>query len=198
MLVFFIILGIIMLLGLVVYFSTIRVEVDTLKINNKEKIQIEDFNLKIYLAFLNKVKWLKIKMNKEKFEKINKGNIDKLLQKAKKIKIIKDFVESNILKKGKLLSNAIKETRVCIENLNLEAKIGLENVIILSYIVAVLDMIIGINLAQKAKDLKQEKYQYIITPYQAKKFYLILSLECIISVKISNILKHIIKKQKEK
>ena len=198
MLVFFIILGIIMLLGLVVYFSTIRVEVDTLKINNKEKIQIEDFNLKIYLAFLNKVKWLKIKMNKEKFEKINKGNIDKLLQKAKKIKIIKDFVESNILKKGKLLSNAIKETRVCIENLNLEAKIGLENVIILSYMVAVLDMIIGINLAQKAKDLKQEKYQYIITPYQTKKFYLILSLECIISVKISNILKHIIKKQKEK
>ena len=60
MLVFFIILSIIITITVMVYFSTIKVEIDTLEIDNLQKIKINDFNIKVYLVLFNKIKWFKI------------------------------------------------------------------------------------------------------------------------------------------
>lgn len=196
MLVFFIILSIIIILNILIYFSTIKLEIDTLEINNLEKIKINDFNIKIYLEFLSKIKWFKFSISKEKIEKIKKTNLNKLLEKILNLQIIKKLKDVRFIKKEKIIVKAIKEARITVERLNLNAEIGLENMLILCYLVAILDIIIGISLAKKASSMKEEEYNYIIKPIKTKKLYLKISVNTIINIKISNIIKNIIKYKK--
>ena len=69
---------------------------------------------------------------------------------------------------------------------------------ILSAIVALLDIIISIELAKNANNTSISNYNYIITPKQTSKFYLKLSINCIIALKIANIINIIIKKRGNK
>lgn len=70
MLVFFIILGIIVLSNLIIYFSQIKIEIETIKIDNTSKPIINDFMLNIYLCLRQKYKMVE---NRSKYGK-NKEN----------------------------------------------------------------------------------------------------------------------------
>lgn len=195
MLVFFIILSIIITITVMVYFSTIKVEIDTLEIDNLQKIKINDFNIKVYLVLFNKIKWFKISINKEKIEKIKKVNLNKLVEKILNLEIFKELKNANLIQKEGIIAKALKKSKINIERLNLKAEIGLDNTIVLSYLVAILDIVLGITLARRASSIKEEKYKYVIRPIQMKKFYLSISLNSIICVRISNIIKIIIRKK---
>lgn len=195
MLVFFIILSIIITITVMVYFSTIKVEIDTLEIDNLQKIKINDFNIKVYLVLFNKIKWFKISFNKEKIEKIKKVNLNKLVEKILNLEIFKELKNANFIQKEGIIAKALKKSKINIERLNLKAEIGLDNTIVLSYLVAILDIVLGITLARRASSIKEEKYKYVIRPIQMKKFYLSISLNSIICVRISNIIKIIIRKK---
>ncbi len=195
MLVFFIILSIIITITVMVYFSTIKVEIDTLEIDNLQKIKINDFNIKVYLVLFNKIKWFKISINKEKIEKIKKVNLNKLVEKILNLEIFKELKNANFIQKEGIIAKALKKSKINIERLNLKAEIGLDNTIVLSYLVAILDIVLGITLARRASSIKEEKYKYVIRPIQMKKFYLSISLNSIICVRISNIIKIIIRKK---
>lgn len=195
MLVFFIILSIIITITVMVYFSTIKVEIDTLEIDNLQKIKINDFNIKVYLVLFNKIKWFKISINKEKIEKIKKVNLNKLIEKILNLEIFKELKNANLIQKEGIIAKALKKSKINIERLNLKAEVGLDNTIVLSYLVAILDIVLGITLARRASSIKEEKYKYVIRPIQMKKFYLSISLNSIICVRISNIIKIIIRKK---
>lgn len=198
MLVFFIILSIIITITVMVYFSTIKVEIDTLEIDNLQKIKINDFNIKVYLVLFNKIKWFKISINKEKIEKIKKVkkvNLNKLIEKILNLEIFKELKNANFIQKEGIIAKALKKSKINIERLNLKAEVGLDNTIVLSYLVAILDIVLGITLARRASSIKEEKYKYVIRPIQMKKFYLSISLNSIICVRISNIIKIIIRKK---
>lgn len=195
MLVFFIILSIIITITVMVYFSTIKVEIDTLEIDNLQKIKINDFNIKVYLVLFNKIKWFKISINKEKIEKIKKVNLNKLVEKILNLEIFKELKNANFIQKEGIIAKALKKSKINIERLNLKAEIGLDNTIVLFYLVAILDIVLGITLARRASSIKEEKYKYVIRPIQMKKFYLSISLNSIICVRISNIIKIIIRKK---
>lgn len=195
MLVFFIILSIIITITVMVYFSTIKVEIDTLEIDNLQKIKINDFNIKVYLVLFNKIKWFKININKEKIEKIKKVNLNKLVEKILNLEIFKELKNANFIQKEGIIAKALKKSKINIERLNLKAEVGLDNIIVLSYLVAILDIVLGITLARRASSIKEEKYKYVIRPIQMKKFYLSISLNSIICVRISNIIKIIIRKK---
>lgn len=195
MLVFFIILSIIITITVMVYFSTIKVEIDTLEIDNLQKIKINDFNIKVYLVLFNKIKWFKISINKEKIEKIKKVNLNKLVEKILNLEIFKELKNANLIQKEGIIAKALKKSKINIERLNLKAEVGLDNTIVLSYLVAILDIVLGITLARRASSIKEEKYKYVIRPIQMKKFYLSISLNSIICVRISNIIKIIIRKK---
>ena len=195
MLVFFIILSIIITITVMVYFSTIKVEIDTLEIDNLQKIKINDFNIKVYLVLFNKIKWFKISINKEKIEKIKKVNLNKLVEKILNLEIFKELKNANFIQKEGIIAKALKKSKINIERLNLKAEVGLDNTIVLSYLVAILDIVLGITLARRASSIKEEKYKYVIRPIQMKKFYLSISLNSIICVRISNIIKIIIRKK---
>lgn len=189
MLVFFIILIVVILLSLIICFSNMKIEIDTLKIDNKEGLRINDFNIKYYLVLFNKLKWLKIAVNKEKMYGNKKTNIERLLRKILNLKIFSNLKEANIIKRRGIIDNIIKKSKVQLEKVDLKAEIGIDNIIILSFLVALLDIIIGINLAKQANNIKEDKYKYVITPYQTNKFYLNISLRCIIGVRITNVIK---------
>ena len=195
MLVFFIILSIIITITVMVYFSTIKVEIDTLEIDNLQKIKINDFNIKVYLVLFNKIKWFKISINKEKIEKIKKVNLNILVEKILNLEIFKELKNANFIQKEGIIAKALKKSKINIERLNLKAEVGLDNTIVLSYLVAILDIVLGITLARRASSIKEEKYKYVIRPIQMKKFYLSISLNSIICVRISNIIKIIIRKK---
>lgn len=195
MLVFFIILSIIITITVMVYFSTIKVEIDTLEIDNLQKIKINDFNIKVYIVLFNKIKWFKISINKEKIEKIKKVNLNKLVEKILNLEIFKELKNANLIQKEGIIAKALKKSKINIERLNLKAEVGLDNTIVLSYLVAILDIVLGITLARRASSIKEEKYKYVIRPIQMKKFYLSISLNSIICVRISNIIKIIIRKK---
>ena len=184
MLVFFVILGIIIGINLILYLSTIKVELNILKKEHEgEKNNIE---LKIYFVFLNKIKWLQIKFDKNKLKNIKKPETFKFI-----IKILRNK-NRNLLPNGNDFIKLINKSKAKFEKFNLEAEIGIENVIVLSYLVAIIDILISINLLKKAKDTRKEQYKYVITPYRTEKFYLNLTLNCVICIKISNIVKSII------
>lgn len=191
MLVFFIILSIIIAITIVVYFSTIKLEIDTLELDNLQKIKINDFNIKVYLELFNKIKWFKISINKEKIEKIKKVNLNKLVEKILNLEIFKELKNANFIQKEGIIAKALKKSGIKIERFNLKAEIGLENIIVLSYLVAILNIAIGIWLAKEANSIQGEKYKYIIKPINVKRFYLNVSVNSILFVKISNIIKNL-------
>lgn len=197
MLVFFIILTILILLSLMIYLSSIRIEIDTIKIDNKKGLRINDFKIKVCIVLFNKIKWIKLRLDKEKIDKNKKTNIKKLLIKKLNLKIVEDLKNSNIIERKGIVSNAIKVSKTQLERLCLKAEIGIDNVILLSYIVAILDILIGINLARQVKHFKRENYKYVIKPLQTEKIYLKISINCIISLKIANIINMIIMNRSE-
>ena len=185
MLVFFIILIILILISLLIYLSGIEIQIDNIEIERKRKIHINDLKINIYFMLFNKFKIIKIGIDKEKIEKIN---FNKIKDKIK---------EKNIKPNKKMITNGIKALNVKTESLNIKAKIGLSNAVYMAYLVAVINIALSIILARISKGSKKENYNYVIKPLQTDKFYLKLSINCIIRIKIANIINMSIKKRSE-
>ena len=185
MLVFFIILITLILIILLIYLSGIKIQVEEIEIERRNKIKINDFKINIYFMLFNKIKIIKIGINKEKIEKVN---FSKLSEKIK---------EKNIKPDSKVMMKGLKELNIKTESLNIKAKFGLSNAVIMAYLVAIINIVLSILFAKLANGYKNENYNYVIKPLQTEKFYLKLSINCIISIKIANIISMIIKNRSE-
>lgn len=197
MLVFFLILGFLLTISLILFFSSIRLELEKIKIDTTKKSVINDYKINIYLAFLNKIKYFKISIYKEKIDKMKNFKINKIKEKVTNLKVFKSLKEKGLIQNTGTISKAIKKTHIRIEKLDLNASIGIENIIILSYLVATIDILISLLLARRTtNNLKlndiSEKYNYTIVPEHTKKFYLKTNINAEFSLKISNIVKNIL------
>ncbi len=195
MLVFFFIISLVFILNVILYFSSIRFEVKTFKIDTINKPKITDYKIVIYLAFLNKIKYLKIDIYKEKIDRINDLKLNKIKERILNLKIIKKMKGNNLINATIKLSKAIRNTNIQLEKIDIKAAIGYSNIVILSNLVAAIDIIISILLARKQRDKSfkinsiQEKYKYVITPKQTNNIYIKTNINVIFSLKISNIVK---------
>lgn len=133
----------------------------------------------------NKIKLIKIGIDKEKIEKIN---FKKLSDKIK---------EKNIKPDRKIMMKGLKELDIKTESLNIKAKLGLNDAVFLVYLVAIINIVLSILFVKLANEYKNENYNYVIKPLQTEKFYLKISINCIIGVKIANIINMIIKNRSE-
>ena len=73
----------------------------------------------------------------------------------------------------------------------------LNNAVIMAYLVAIINIVLSIIFARISNGNKKENYNYVIKPLQTDKFYLKISINCIISLKIANIINMIIKNRSE-
>ena len=198
MLVFFYILIIIFVLNLIIYFSSIVLEIEKFKIDTTRKPIIDEYKINIYLTFLNKIKYLKIGISKEKIDKLKNLDLNKIKEKMMKSKVFRKFKEKGLAKKTNEISNVIKKINIKLEKLDIKADIGYSNMAILSYFVAIIDIAVSIFLGKKiGKNLKSQyyshnnkkQYKYLITPKQTSNLYINANINVIISLKISNIIK---------
>ncbi|MGN1310818.1 MAG: hypothetical protein ACI4VP_03815 [Clostridia bacterium] len=191
MLVFFIV---IILICLIIYFSKIAIEIEELKINTRKKINNFDYTIKLYLVLGKKIRLLRLKIDKEKIRKLKRSKLLKKIEKSKKIENLKN---NSFKQNNRMLLDIIKNIKIKLEKLQIKATIGLNNVIVLSYLVAILDIIFSVLLSKYSLNLQKNNYNYEINPTQTNKSYLKISINCIITIKIANIINMIIKKRSE-
>lgn len=191
MILVFIFLGIlifILLLLSLILFSTIKIEIEDLKLANMPVKQKVEYKIKIALYLAGYIKWLGISFDKEKVKKM----LAKIpVQKIDLKKVEQDFKIQDL--------KVLEKLKPKLSKLNLKLSIGLENPIITSFIVAVIASGVSIVLPHIVKQVSHQKYEYTISPiYQNKNLYKI-GLNCIIELKmvhIINVIYILIKKGK--
>ena len=175
---FFYILIILAILVVILLFSNLKVEIKNLNLsteNLKENLIADTYKISIILYVLKLIPIIKIDITKDKLAKL------RIKEKIKKVNIKRfkfEKIDKEQIKK-------INRFRPKIKYINLFINIGLEDVVITSYLVALLSSILGIMLKDTLKKFKDNKF--IIHPVYNKNL-LKLKLNCIIEMKMIHII----------
>lgn len=177
----------------VVIFSTIRIQFNNFtmsNINDDKNILSRNYKIIASVHLFNKIKWLSIKLNDKKIKKIyNKMNLEKMDLKT----LQNDFKIKNL--------EYLKKLNLKISYLHLKFKIGTEDVVATSFVVAIISSIIGILLPHVVKKYEKDKYYYKIIPLYINKNVYEIKFDCIIEIKnvhIINIIYVFIKKRRDR
>lgn len=168
---FFIILIIILILAIAITTIPIKVHIERLEVINQS---IEDIELGISFG------WLKIKLEKDKIQRIlNNNKIEALIERIKK------RIKNDYKIKPKIAVKDIKNflRKIEINKLKLNAVIGTTDIFITTFLVTITSIIIPFLIIKNA-----ENPEYEITPRYIEENYLKLSIKCIISVKLVHII----------
>lgn len=184
------ILGIMLLSIVLIAFSSIKLNIKKAKISNfengirKKKVE-KEFLVYIELHLFGKIKIARIRLKEELLGKIKQQAEKEDI--SKDMKKLKEFNVKEILKKLKIE----------VEVLNLEAQIGIEDVILTSSAVTIMSAILGILL----RNINHDNLYYNIMPVYQFGNIINTHFNCLISVKIIHIIQVgyiILKKQKTK
>lgn len=173
---FLIILINIMLITIFFIFSTVRIELNQVRFSNITEND-KKYIIKMSLYLFNKIKWISLKLNNDKLKNISK----KLhLEKVDLKKIERDFKISDL--------KEIANIKPKVSYLELEMKIGIEDVILTSYIIPTICTILAIVLPYIVIKDKEKYIKYYVLPiYNCKNEYDIKA-DIILEIKIINIL----------
>ncbi len=176
---FLILVSIVILSGLLLRFSSVRINIKELEIINTK---IKKFKVKISLNLFNKIQWLKLTIDQNRLKKLKDNNKLEILNKILRTKILKDY--ENI---GKILTKNWKKiigeaSKVRIEKLNLNAFIGTESADTTAIATSIASIGVPIIFGRKA-----ERLSYKIKPIYEDKNYIFLSINCTISIKLVHI-----------
>lgn len=180
-LVFFlgIILAILIIVTILVVFSNIQIEIENFEISNSKNEFINNkYEVIISLLFLNKVKWISIHLNRLRLRKIyTKMHLERIDIK----KLEQGFSFSNLKEIIKIKPN--------IKKLNLKIDIGLENIILTTYLIPLICTILSIILSKNVNIKDIDEIEYLVKPIynNGNKYH--IKLSSILSFRISSILK---------
>ncbi len=201
MVLFFVIITMALVCIIVIFNSSFKLSISKLKIDT-ENGNI-DYEIKIGLYFMKKIRIIGLKLNKDKQEKIKRR-----IQKLQNSKLIKKLSKTSIKKiplklekklEREILFNNIKQlklAKIIFKNLKIEIlkfkmnlQIGLEDVIITSSLITIISVIVPIILRLTNKYIKNiNNYRYKILPIYGNKNVLKLDLDCIINLKLVHII----------
>lgn len=201
MVLFFVIITMALVCIIVIFNSSFKLSISKLKIDT-ENGNI-DYEIKIGLYFMKKIRIIGLKLNKDKQEKIKRR-----IQKLQNSKLIKKLSRTSIKKiplklekklEREILFNNIKQlklAKIIFKNLKIEIlkfkmnlQIGLEDVIITSSLITIISVIVPIILRLTNKYIKNiNNYRYKILPIYGNKNVLKLDLDCIINLKLVHII----------
>jgi len=181
MVIFFIVLIILFAISIVlVTQSSFKIEIKKLILIDTK---VKEFIVVISLNLFNKLRWLSIKLDRKKIEKIRNGTKLKIFNKMLDTKVLRKYKNAKqILKKDwkHVLKNLDK---VKIEKIDIQSKLGTENAAVTAISVGLISAILGIILASKTENPK-----YKIEPVYIDKNYIYLSINCIIRIKLVHII----------
>lgn len=182
---FFITISIILVNVIMLIFSSFKLIVTNLEINNSNNKIIPIYELKIAFYLLGKIKLFSFKINNNKTKKILEKDFIK--QKIENIKI-KSHEKSKKQKKFqiKILKQFIKKLEL--ESINLLIYVDTKNVILTSYFVGIISSIIPNILKENIKNFDGKHHIFKITPLYKNQNYIYIKLNCIINIKIVHII----------
>ena len=165
---------VITLVIMVILLSTIKLKIKDFELANKKHIK-PNYEVIFSFYFLNKIKWLSIRFNDKKMRKIaTKIHLERIDIK----KLEKDLTWSDI--------QAIIRIRPKISQLNLRIKVGVEDVLITSYLISILCSIFSILLPRVTEKKNIKNIKYKIEPVYNQNSYHI-KLNTTVEMKIINI-----------
>lgn len=182
---FFITISIILVNAIMLIFSSFKLIVTNLEINNSNNKIMPIYELKIAFYLLGKIKLFSFKINNNKTKKILEKDFIK--QKIENIKI-KSHEKSKKQKKFqiKILKQFIKKLEL--ESINLLIYVDTKNVILTSYFVGIISSIIPNILKENIKNFDSKHHIFKITPLYKNQNYIYIKLNCIINIKIVHII----------
>lgn len=182
---FFITISIILVNAIMLIFSSFKLIVTNLEINNSNNKIMPIYELKIAFYLLGKIKLFSFKINNKKTKKILEKDFIK--QKIENIKI-KSHEKSKKQKKFqiKILKQFIKKLEL--ESINLLIYVDTKNVILTSYFVGIISSIIPNILKENIKNFDSKHHIFKITPLYKNQNYIYIKLNCIINIKIVHII----------
>lgn len=155
----------------------------TIKVNLKYIDKNYKVIIKLYL--LNKIRYLKIELDKNKLKEIftkTKAKIEKSSRKK---------IEKELYQDRNVIKNVVKKLKIDLEYLDLDLKIGTEFILLTSVIIVTISTIFPIVANKFIRKYEKRKYNYKFTPIYNKND-INLQLNCIISTKMVHIINVII------
>ena len=171
---------VVMLLIIFTLISTVKIKINNLKIENPKKINSK-YEILISFNLINKLKWISIKLNKQKIRKIlTKMHLEKIDIK----KLEKDVKLSDI--------QELLKIKPKLSMLNLQLKVGVEDVIATSFAIPIICTAISVILPYVTDRRNFKNIKYKIEPiYNQYAYHLKLDTE--IEVKVINVLNSLYK-----
>ena len=191
MLLFFYIILIIFIISLILLLSEIKLIIEDFEISkNFETSNLKKWNVSNYrgilgLYFLGKIKLFSIKINDNKTKKIlKKDYIKDKIKTAKKLNKYQSKEQIGMAKKA--LNNLIKQIKI--KSFNLKICIDTKNVILTSYLVAVISTIIPNIIRNSIEKFNPRNHSFEVAPLYKNQNYIYVKLNCIISIKVVHII----------
>lgn len=171
-----IIIMITMLIIIGISVSTIKIRISNFEFSNVEKIKTK-YIVNISVFLLNKIKWLSFNLDKTKIkkmsEKIHLKKIDiRKLEKNMQFEDLKEII--NIKPK--------------ISSLRLNVKLGVEDVVLTSYLIPIICTILAVILPYITKEIDRKNINYKIEPVYNNGNIYHVKLDTVLEIKVINIL----------
>lgn len=187
---FLIFIGIIFFISLILFvicLSTLEIEVKNFAFNsnNRSSKKLEEYLIYIRLKFVNKITWLKIKIDYRKIKKYKLFN-NKILKKFINFKDMVSKKQKEIFRKENI--KYIKELDIKLKKIHLDMKISVLDAMLTSLIVPLISTLLSIIVANTMEKYNSEDYKYIISPKYSEKMEAIINLNCIINAKLVHII----------
>lgn len=181
-----VIIIILMLIIIGITASTIKVEINNFEVSNLKKVKAK-YKINISTFLLEKIKWISFNIDKAKIDKmIKRMHLEKIdIQKLEKDIELQDIKE-------------IINIRPKISSLKLNMKIGVENVILTSYIIPIICTILAVILPYATKECDRKNINYKIEPVYNNKNIYNIKLHAVLEIKVINILNALYKIYKSK
>lgn len=183
MLFLFFIIGILSIIVILFIFSTLRLEIKNLKICSSCPKLVEDGYLITIGLYVKEIQFTKFILNNQKIKQIDLKEQMKKIHFKENVKIIdinRDWIK------------VLKNLDISLEKVNLNIRLDTFDVILTSYLTAILSSIIGIIFGFFIKDYDENNQRFVVRPEYINKNFINLNLSCIFSLKIRNIIKEII------
>lgn len=185
---FFVFIIILFVLPLILFaISEVKLDVRNLNVSTLTPNVVQDGYLIIIGLYIKKFPIFRIVFNKEKLEKLH------VREKIKKIDFNRYVKKDNIRKE---ILQRIKFWDFDLEEINLNVVLDTIDPIITSYATAITSGFLGILFGILIKKYNKDKQKFLVKPVYINKNLINLSLSCIISIKIWNIIKEVFNHKK--
>lgn len=171
---------------IIILTSTLKVKLKELKVSNEVPNTpiLKELEISIGIYIFKKVKIFEKSINKEKMQNMkNSKGLNKLKSK---------FLDGNNVKekkqKIKMDFGFLKQLKPKLEKIDLELKLGTEDVVLTSVLICIIAIAISIILAKTIETYDENKYKYKIDPNYNNKNSVKIILKGIIGIKLVNII----------